>query len=194
MAVLEILKFPDARLREVSKPVTKFDTELKKIISDMLETMYDANGIGLAAPQVSELKRILVIDTRPSDDKGRRYKHEEMTELEALVPQPLILINPVVTNGEGSTTYDEGCLSVPTFFETVKRFEKVKVTAQDASGKEYSFVTDGLLAICVQHEMDHLEGTLFIDRLSFVKSSKIKNQIKKHGYPEKKKVEENEPL
>lgn len=194
MAVLEILKFPDPRLREKSTDVTVFDEKLKQTISDMLETMYDANGIGLAAPQVGLLKKILVIDTRPKDDKGRRYKYDEMSELEMKVEQPLVVINPKIMQGVGSTTYDEGCLSVPTFFETVKRSEKVKVQAVDINGKSFEFETDGLLAICIQHEMDHLEGTLFIDHLSFVKSSKIKNQIKKNGYPERKKVEESDPL
>lgn len=180
-----ILTFPDPLLREVSQPVTQFDADLKTLTDDMLETMYDARGIGLASPQVGELKQVLVIDTRPKDEKGRRYEYEEMTEMEKKVPQPLILINPVIVKGEGKTTYDEGCLSVPTFYDTVERFNYVELKAQDVTGKEFVIKTDGLLAICMQHEMDHLAGTLFIDHLSFVKSNKIKNQIKKHGYPDK---------
>lgn len=192
MAVKTILTFPDARLREVSKPVNEFTPELQVLIDDMIETMYDANGIGLAAPQIGELVRVLVIDTRPRDEKGRRYKDEEMTELEKNINQPIILINPVIVKGEGKTTFDEGCLSVPGFFETVSRFEYVEMKTFDVHGKEHILKTDGLLAICMQHEMDHLEGTLFIDRLSFVKGNKIKNQIKKHGYPVKEADEEVE--
>lgn len=183
MAIMKILTFPDPRLREVAKPVEKFTPELKKLAEDMLETMYDANGIGLAAPQVGELIRMLVIDTRPRDEKGRRYNYDEMSELEQSVKQPLVLINPEIVKGDGKTTFDEGCLSVPGFYETVNRFDHVEVKAFDVNGKEFTLKTDGLLAICIQHEMDHLEGTLFIDHLSFVKSNKIKNQIKKNGYP-----------
>ena len=101
-----------------------------------------------------------------------------------------MLINPEVVKGEGKITFDEGCLSVPSFFETVERFEKIEVKAVDVNGKEFRFTTDGLLAICIQHEMDHLEGTLFIDHISFTKSNKIKNQIKKSGYPTKEEIEE----
>lgn len=182
MAVLEILTYPNPILREESKPVEVFDAELKKFIEDMLETMYHAKGIGLAAAQVGVLKQLLVIDTRPKDKEGRRYDYDDLTELEKKITQPLILINPEIVKGHGSTTFDEGCLSVPTFFDTVKRFEKIDVRAKDVNGKTFEFTVDGLLAICIQHEMDHLKGTLFIDHLSFLKSNKIKNQIKKHGY------------
>lgn len=182
MAKREILTYPNPILREVSKPVTVFDEKIKKLAEDMLETMYDSNGIGLAAPQVGELVQLLVLDTRPKDEKTRRYKYDQMTELEQKVQQPLVLINPQIIKGEGKTTFDEGCLSVPTFFETVERNEKILVKAFDVGGQEFQFEADGLLAICIQHEMDHLNGTLFIDHLSFLKSNKIKNQIKKHGY------------
>ncbi len=192
MSVLKILTFPDARLREVSKVVEKFDNELKTLSENMIETMYDAKGIGLAAPQVGELKRMVVIDTRPRDEKGRRYQYDEMTELEKAVTQPLILINPKITKGDGKTTFDEGCLSVPTYFETVERFNEIEVTTQTLEGKQISFKVDGLLAICIQHELDHLEGTLFIDHLSFIKSQRIKTQIKKHGYPVKEDDSDDE--
>lgn len=185
MSILKILTYPDPRLKEVSLPVEKFDENLKKLAEDMLETMYDANGIGLAAPQVGELKRFLVIDTRPRDEKGRRYNYEEMTEMEQKIPQPLFLVNPRIVKGEGKQIFDEGCLSIPGFYETVERYNVVTVEAEDINGKTFSFTTDGLLAVCVQHEMDHLEGKLFIDRISFVKSNKIKNSIKKNGYPKK---------
>ncbi len=192
MAKLEILTYPNPILREVSKPVTKFDAKLKTLIADMLETMYEAKGIGLAAAQVGELLQLLVIDIRPKDEKGRRYKYDEMTELEQQLPQPLTLINPQIVKGYGKTTFDEGCLSVPSFFDTVERFEKIDIKAKDENGKDISFTVDGLLAICIQHEMDHLNGTLFIDHLSFLKSNKIKNQIKKYGYPDPKKKEQED--
>lgn len=189
--IMKILTFPDPKLREVAQPVENFGADLKKLAEDMIETMYDANGIGLAAPQVGELVRMVVIDTRPKDDSGRRYKYEEMSELEKSVPQPLILINPEIVKGEGKTTFDEGCLSLPGYFETVERFETVEMKAFDVNGQEFVVRTDGLLAICMQHELDHLEGTLFIDHLSFVKGNKIKNQIKKYGYPVKEKEGES---
>lgn len=190
MSLLKILTYPDPRLKEVSEPVVDFGPQLKKLAEDMLETMYDAHGIGLAAPQVGILKRFLVIDTRPRDEKGKRYNYDEMTELEQKVPQPLFIANPRVVKGEGKQTFDEGCLSVPGFYETVERFDVVEIEGEDVSGKTFRFKTDGLLAVCVQHEMDHLDGQLFIDRISFLKSSRIKNQIKKSGYPKKEKEEE----
>ena len=185
---LEILTYPNPVLREESETVKKFDAELKKLADDMLETMYDANGIGLAAVQVGRPIKMLVIDTRPRDLD--RDDSDDYSPLEAKIKQPLILINPEIINGEGKTTYDEGCLSVPSFFETVERFEKVEVKAFDLDGKEFRITTDGLLAICIQHEMDHLKGTLFIDHISFTKSNRIKNQIKKSGYPTKEEIEE----
>lgn len=190
MGVMEILKYPDPRLREVSIPVEVFDDKLKKLTEDMIETMYDAHGIGLAAPQVGVLKRVIVIDTRPKDEDGRRYKNEEMGELEKTIPQPLILINPKIVKGQGTTTFDEGCLSVPSFYETVERKEVIEVETYDLNGHKRTFKADGLLAICIQHELDHLEGKLFIDRISFLKSKKIKGQIQKHGYPAKKEKSE----
>ncbi|MEN0057511.1 MAG: peptide deformylase [Bdellovibrio sp.] len=188
--IMKILTFPDPKLREVSKPVETFGPELKKLSEDMIETMYDARGIGLAAPQVGELVRMVVIDTRPKDEKGRRYKYDEMTDLEKAVPQPLILVNPQIVKGEGKTTFDEGCLSIPGYYETVERFDYIEMKAYDVNGKEFVVKTDGLLAICMQHELDHLEGTLFLDHLSFIKGNKIKNQIKKYGYPVKDKKDE----
>lgn len=184
MAILEILKFPDPRLREISKPVTEFNAELKKKAKDMLETMYAENGIGLAAPQVGDLRRMLVVDTRPRDTEGR-YDKNEMTELENKIVQPLVVINPEIVKGTGKTVFNEGCLSVPSFFDEVERFKTIELKYQDLDGKTHIQTMDGLLAICIQHEMDHLEGTLFIDHLSLIKSNKIKTQIKKHGYPEK---------
>ncbi len=190
MAKLEILTYPNPLLREVSEPVKKFTPDLKKLADDMLETMYDSNGIGLAAPQVGQLIRMLVVDTRSKNEKSGRFDDMDLSELEKKITQPLILINPEIVKGEGKTTFDEGCLSVPSFFETVERFEKIEVKAFDVTGKEFRLHVDGLLAICIQHEMDHLEGTLFIDHISFTKSNRIKNQIKKSGYPTKEELAE----
>ncbi len=192
MAKLEILTYPNPVLREVSKPVTEFKSELKKFTDDMLETMYESKGIGLAAIQVGKPIQLLVVDTRQKDEDGRRYKYDEMTELEQSIVQPLILINPEIIKGYGKTTFDEGCLSLPSFYETVERFDKIDVKAKDATGREIKFTVDGLLAICIQHEMDHLSGTLFIDHLSFLKSNKIKNQIKKSGYPDKNNKDDDD--
>ena len=184
MAILEVLKYPDSRLREISKPVERFDAEIKKLAENLLETMYAENGIGLAAAQVGELKRMLVIDTSPRDTGGR-YEKNEMTDLENKIEQPLVIINPVIVKGDGKTTFNEGCLSVPSFYEEVERFQTIELKYQDVNGKPKTLHADGLLAICIQHEIDHLEGTLFIDHLSFIKNTKIKNTIKKHGYPDK---------
>lgn len=183
--ILEILKYPDARLREKSEPITSFGPELQQLAADMLETMYAERGIGLAAPQVGELKQMLVIDCRPKDEKGN-FVPEEMTEMERKIGQPLVILNPRIISKEGKTTYDEGCLSVPTFYDTVERALVVELEYENLKGETLRLKTDGLLSIVIQHEMDHLDGTLFIDRISFIKSNKIKNQIKKHGYPEKK--------
>lgn len=189
MAILPILTYPDPRLREISESVDKVTPEIKKLVDDMLETMHHAKGIGLAAPQVARLVRLLVIDIRrpPEPDED----DQELTELEKKVKFPLVLINPVIIKGEGKTTYEEGCLSVPGYYEEVNRFNWVQVEALDRNGNKFTVETDGLLAICIQHEMDHLEGKLFIDRLSFVKSNKIKNKIKKVGYPVKKEREKS---
>lgn len=196
MSKLEILKFPDPRLRKKGEPVRSVTPELKQLAQDMLETMYDSRGIGLAAAQVDKQVRLVVIDTRPTENG--RYKTEDMTELEQKVVQPLIMYNPEVIKKKGKTTYDEGCLSVPTYFETVERADEIEVRFLDAEGKETSFVVDGLLAICIQHEIDHLDGKLFIDRLSTIKSARIKSKIKKYGYPDPShpstEDDEGEPL
>lgn len=183
MAILEILKFPDARLKRKSLAVDKVTPEYQKLAQDMLETMYAAPGIGLAAPQVGVLIRMLVIDTRPTDD-NEQVIEEDMTELERKVNFPVVIFNPEIVAKEGSTTYEEGCLSVPGFTEEVKRANYVEAHGLDINGNKLVIKTDGLLAICLQHELDHLEGKLFIDRISFLKSERIKSKIKKYGYPE----------
>lgn len=182
MALLEILKFPDPRLRLKCAAVKDVTPELQQFAKDMMETMYSFKGIGLAAAQVDRQIRLIVLDTRPRENG--RYKPEDMTELEAKVPQPLIIFNPEVIEKKGKTTFDEGCLSVPTYFETVERFNWIKVRALDINGKPIEFETDGLLSICIQHEIDHLDGKLFIDRLSPIKANRIKSKIKKFGYPD----------
>ena len=192
MALLEVLKFPDSRLRKLSLPVEAVTEELKKFSEDMLETMYDHQGIGLAAPQVNNLIRLILIDTRPK--KEGRYKTEEMTDLEQKIEFPLIIFNPVITKKEGETTYDEGCLSVPGYFETVKRYDYIEVEALNKEGEKIELKADGLTSICIQHEIDHLDGKLFIDRLSLIRGNKLKNKIKKHGYPTKEELNEAEEV
>ena len=186
---LEVLRYPDPRLRKKGLSVKEVTEEHRTLVKNMIETMYEENGIGLAAPQVGESIRLLVIDTRPTDDDGNPTT-EGLTELEQKVKQPIAIFNPEILLQKDVTDYEEGCLSVPGFFETVERANYVEVKGLDENGKEVLLKTDGLLAICLQHEMDHLEGKLFIDRLSFVKSNKIKNKIKKAGYPDPEEVAE----
>jgi peptide deformylase len=190
MALLEILHYPNPLLKRKSVPVDKVDSRLQKLAEDMLETMYAAPGIGLAAPQVGELVRLLVIDTRPTDDNDQ-VDESRMTELEKAVQYPVIIFNPEIVKSEGVTTYEEGCLSVPGYTEEVQRAKWIEAHGLDKDGKKLIIQTDGLLAICLQHEMDHLEGKLFIDRISFVKSERIKSKIKKYGYPDNDPDDEN---
>lgn len=187
--VLEVLKFPDPRLRKKGVSVGSVSPELKALAENMLETMYAENGIGLAAPQVGQAVRLLVIDTRPRDEEGR-YDLSSMTDVEKSIVQPIVIYNPEIVESRQKTTYEEGCLSVPGFYETVERFEYVEIKGLDKEGKEFSIQADGLIAICLQHEIDHLDGKLFIDRLSFVKSNRIKTRITKHGYPTPEEVAE----
>lgn len=182
MAILEVLKFPDPRLRKKSVAVEKVTPELKDLVQDMFDTMYQSAGVGLAAPQVNHAIRLFVADTRPRENG--RYKLEDMTELERTAPQPLAIFNPEILQREGKTSYDEGCLSVPTYYETVQRAKTIVVRGLNLEGKSFELEVDGLLAICIQHEIDHLDGKLFIDRLSPIKASRIKSRIKKMGYPD----------
>ena len=161
MAKLAILEFPDPRLRTKAAPVTAFDAALKQLSEDMLETMYEAPGIGLAATQVNVHRQLLVLDV--SEEKN----------------QPMVLVNPKITAKEGTQVYQEGCLSVPGIFADVERAERIHVEAQDALGQPLSFDADGLLAVCIQHEMDHLEGVLFIDHLSKLKRDRSLAKVKK---------------
>lgn len=161
MASLEILKYPDPVLREVSKDVTEFDDALHSFIKDLEDTMYSANGIGLASPQVGVLKRIIVIDI--SRDGTDRYD----------------LINPKILSRTGKATSEEGCLSIPDYRDTIPRASDVVVGALDRYGKEVEIHASGLLAYCLQHEIDHLNGVLFIDHLSRLKRELFKRWLKK---------------
>lgn len=191
MAKLEVLRFPDPRLRKKSVAVKTVTPSLKQLVEDMFETMYASSGIGLAAPQVNHLVRLFVADTRPRENG--RYKLEDMSPLEQAVSQPFVIFNPEIIKKVGKTTYDEGCLSVPTYYETVQRAELIVVQGLNLEGKKFQIEVDGLLAICIQHEIDHLDGKLFIDRLSPIKSARIKSRIKKTGYPARQeKVEEQD--
>lgn len=191
MAKLEVLRFPDPRLRKKSVAVKTVTPSLKQLVEDMFETMYASSGIGLAAPQVNHLVRLFVADTRPRENG--RYKLEDMSPLEQAVSQPFVIFNPEIIKKVGKTTYDEGCLSVPTYYESVQRAELIVVQGLNLEGKKFQLEVDGLLAICIQHEIDHLDGKLFIDRLSPIKSARIKSRIKKAGYPARQeKVEEQD--
>jgi peptide deformylase len=190
MALLEVLTFPNPRLRHKAQPIDKVTPEIKQLAADMLETMYAEKGIGLAAIQVGVEKRLLVIDTRSKSKDEDRYDLSQMTELEKLVPMPLVILNPVIKKKEGKTTFEEGCLSVPGYYETVNRDEYIEVDGMDLDGKPLQLKLDGLLAICMQHEIDHLDGKVFIDRLSPIKSMRIKSKIKKFGYSKKKSDED----
>ena len=161
MAILGILQYPDKRLRTVAKPVVKVDDDIKKLVDDLFETMYLAPGIGLAATQVNVHQQVIVIDV--SEDKS----------------QPLCLINPEIIASSGTESCDEGCLSVPDIYETVQRCEKVTVKAMDQNGDEYTLQADEMLAVCIQHEMDHLKGKLFVDYLSPLKLQRIKKRLLK---------------
>ncbi|MCL4159598.1 UNVERIFIED_CONTAM: hypothetical protein GTU68_034488, partial [Idotea baltica] len=161
MAILKITNYPEPILRERAEEVETFDAELAQLLSDMAETMYDAPGIGLAGPQVAELKRITVIDVGEGG------------------PGLLKLVNPRIVESEGKVVSDEGCLSIPGIHESVNRFEKVLVEAQDENGEELSIEADGLLGICLQHEIDHLDGILFIDYLSQLKKQLIKKKLRR---------------
>jgi len=161
MARLAILEYPDPRLRIRAEPVTKFDAELQKLVADMFETMYAAPGIGLAATQVNVHKRILVCDVAT---EGK---------------QPYCLINPEIIHAEGQTNAEEGCLSVPEFYDYIDRAALIRVRAFDPHGRQFEFQAEGLLAVCVQHEMDHLEGKLFVDYLSELKRERLRKKASK---------------
>lgn len=177
MAIREIVVFPDDRLRLPTTDVTVFDEELKNTVEDMFATMYAHDGLGLAAPQIGLSKRIIVIDIPVTNEEGKVTAHHKH-----------VLINPEIVELRGSQTGQEGCLSVPDFYENVTRAAEVKVKFKDETGSEQELEADGLLAVCIQHEFDHLQGHLFIDHLSSLKRDKIIKRLKR---AQKEKAHEN---
>lgn len=161
MAILTILHYPDPRLHKVAQPVVEVNAEIRRLIDDMAETMYTAPGIGLAATQVNVHKQVVVIDI--SEDKNRL----------------MAFVNARIVERSGTQDYEEGCLSVPGIYETVRRAERVKVEALDRNGEPFTLEADGLLAVCIQHELDHLQGKVFVEYLSQLKQGRIKNKLKK---------------
>ncbi|TDR23793.1 peptide deformylase [Marinicella litoralis] len=151
MSILSILTLPDQRLKTVAKPVIQFDQALETLAADMLETMYAAPGIGLAATQVDQHVQLVVLDV--SEDNS----------------DPMVLVNPVITEKDGIQSHEEGCLSVPGIYASVKRAEQIKVDYQDLQGEHHQLAASGLLAVCIQHELDHLKGIVFLDHLSLLK-------------------------
>ena len=164
MSLLPILCYPDPRLHKVAKPVQTVDARIRTLIADMFETMYDAKGIGLAATQVDVHERLIVIDTSEQRD------------------QPLVLINPeIVWTSAEKHVNEEGCLSVPGIYDKVKRAERVRVRALDQNGERFELEAEGLLAVCIQHELDHLDGKVFVEYLSLLKQGRIKNKLIKRS-------------
>ncbi len=163
MPILDILHFPDPRLRRKAQPVEQVDDQVRQTVDDMFQTMYDAPGIGLAANQVNIRKRIIVIDI--SKDKD----------------QPLCLINPQLIEKKGEEEMEEGCLSVPGFYELVRRAAEITIKALDREGVQFEMSADGLLSVCLQHEIDHLDGKLFVDYLSPLKRQRIRKKLEKQN-------------
>lgn len=163
MALLPIIHYPDPRLHTRAKPVAQVDARIRQLAQDMAETMYAAPGVGLAATQVDVHERVITIDV--SEDKS----------------ELLVLINPEILSHEGEQECEEGCLSVPGIYDVVKRAAKVRVRALDVNGKSFEFDADGLLAVCVQHEMDHLDGKVFVEYLSQLKQNRIKTKLAKRA-------------
>lgn len=164
MALLPILTYPDPRLRTIAKPVTDIDDTIKTLIADMFETMYEARGIGLAATQVDRHVQVVVMDLAKEDEEK----------------QPQVFINPQVTPlTDELVPYQEGCLSIPEVYDEIKRPAKVRIEAQDADGQSFTIEADGLLAVCIQHELDHLNGVMFVDYLSRLKQDRAREKVKK---------------
>ncbi len=161
----EVLQFPDKRLKRVSAPIAEVSQEIRQLASDMLEVMYDEPGVGLAAPQLGDAIRLIVVDTEWTEDGAER--------------NPLVLVNPEIVDAEGSICWSEGCLSVPDFQAEVERSERVALQATDLDGDEVKIHAEGLQAVCFQHEIDHLDGVLFIDRISRLKREMYVRKRKK---------------
>ncbi len=161
MAILDILIYPDSRLHSKARPVAQVDSRIRKLIDDMSETMYAAPGIGLAAPQVNVMERIIVVDISESKDSL------------------LAMVNPEIIQSEGQDEHEEGCLSVPGVYAPVKRYENIRVRALDKQGKPFELDAGGLLGVCIQHEIDHLDGKVFVDYLSHLKQDRIRKKMQK---------------
>lgn len=161
MATLNILRYPDARLHKVAHPVTVFDESLRVLVREMTETMYAAPGVGLAATQVDIHKQVIVVDVSERRDT------------------PVVLVNPEIVEASGVSDIEEGCLSVPGIYEIVERAERVRVRAYDPSGKSFTLEAQGLLSVCIQHEMDHLRGKVFVEYLSPLKQQRIRGKLAK---------------
>lgn len=170
MALLDILTFPDPRLKNRAQPVEKVDASIRTLIDDMFETMYHAEGVGLAAPQVGVLHRVIVVDCGDRDPN-------ESSPLKPV--EPIAVVNPVVTQSEGLVSWQEGCLSVPGYTDEVERAARVTISGLNREGEPVQIEAEQLLAVCLQHEIDHLEGTLFVDRLSRLKQAMVKKRLKK---------------
>ena len=171
MAIRNILVYPDKRLREVSKPVTEFDDDLGNLVRDMAETMYDAPGIGLAAIQVEVAKRVVIMDLSESRDDLKVFINPEITDLD-----------------QGVIEMEEGCLSVPGIYATVERASKVRINAMDVNGNPFETEADEILSVCIQHEVDHLNGKVFVDYLSRLKRDRVRKKLKKEAQPEESRA------
>ncbi|SEQ37938.1 peptide deformylase [Ectothiorhodospira magna] len=171
MALLDILHFPDPRLRRQADSVKVVDDTIRTLVDDMFDTMYHASGIGLAATQVGVLHRVVVMDVAETgaDERSGQGRH------------PLCLINPEIIARQGEAESEEGCLSVPGFYEPVRRAQRVRVRALDRNGKPFELEADGLLAVCIQHEIDHLDGKLFVDHISSLKRGRIRKKLEKQA-------------
>ena len=176
MAKLAIMEYPDPRLRIRAEPVTKVDSEIRQLVADLLETMYAAEGIGLAATQVDRHLRVIVVDV---SDAGN---------------EPHCLINPEIVEASGEATASEGCLSVPEYYDTVARAERIRVRFLDRDGKSVELEAGGMLAVCIQHEMDHLEGKLFVDYLSELKRQRIRKKLEKSARRDAEKSGQRIPV
>lgn len=161
MAILNILRYPDVRLHKVALPVTVFDGSLRTLVQDMTETMYAAPGVGLAATQVDVHKQVIVVDVSDRRDS------------------PVVLVNPEIVESSGLSDIEEGCLSVPGIYDTVERAERIRVRAYDQHGKAFTLEAQGLLSVCIQHEMDHLRGKVFVEYLSPLKQQRIRTKLSK---------------
>jgi peptide deformylase len=171
MALREILTFPDPRLALKAEPVAVVDDEIRQLIDDMFETMYDAEGVGLAAPQIGVLKRVIVVDCGPREEERHPLQPS----------QPVAVVNPEVASAEGKIRWEEGCLSVPGYYDEVERAANVVIKGLDRNGDPLEIPAEGLLGVCLQHEIDHLEGTLFLDHLSRLKQTMVKKKLRRQA-------------